>query len=258
MLLYLCISLNSELSACNYCYDHNHSEPALVCSGLEGTELLFWGWSLHLQCCCCMQPPLPVGLGDTSKGSHQGFEVRNCAPAMAQLKNGVLLKCWRFCPETFLPLKFSTLRIADGTVISQALLRDVCNENVSQVIAGAEMLGGTLQPYCGWENQHVAAECWWPAKSSPQLMAGKRCSHHPFLDGTSKTTQSNLSAFGIKLVPQSWAKFKICDFYAGCFSVSLWRGYSQHVSSGRKPAACNSKMGIFLPGAQIRCLFRSL
>jgi len=38
-------------------------------------------------------PPLPVGLSDTSKGSHQGFEVKNSAPAAAGLKNGILFKC---------------------------------------------------------------------------------------------------------------------------------------------------------------------
>lgn len=101
----------------------------------------------------------------------------------------------------------------------------------------------------------MAAEHWWLALSGPQLMAGKRCSHNPLLDRTSITTQSNQSAFGIKSVPRPRAKFKTGVFCAGCFFPSLWRGYSQHISSGRKPAACNSKMGIFLPGAQIRCLF---
>lgn len=102
-----------------------------------------------------------------------------------------------------------------------------------------------------------AAERWWLAKSGPQLMAGKMCSHHPFLDRTSKTTQSNLSAFGIRLVPQSRAKFKTGIFCAGwfVFFFCIMRGYSECMSSVRKPAACNSKMGIFLPGVQIRCLF---
>lgn len=70
-----------------------------------------------------------------------------------------------------------------------------------------------------------AAERWWLAKSGPQLMAGKMCSHHPFLDRTSKTTQSNLSAFGIRLVPQSRAKFKTGIFCAGwffCFFFASW------------------------------------